>query len=320
LFDEHSNYEKLFKFQKYFVGKDYEWDPKTAKQSFKIKNGKALFRIDKKRPKNSQKGDVFFTLSDKFEGKFFPEMKLLKNKLFKYAGSENSKEFNARFRRGKYFIDYILETESRDGKWRLIMKTTEGFEEIKVEPVFYKKTGKPMKKKANVRLLNKFTNKIAARQETFNQFLDQRLADYAEYYDQRQISFLKKGNLHTEFIRQTGLFGMFNIVPLENPVEFFIKLHDDNGLPIDSKDIFVIDKKTGFSKRIAQGNQKLNPELISMIICVDYSGNIYYLSGDDIKKTGFSDGSIYFLKLRFHPFPVRSVSEFMNQINYKKIP
>jgi hypothetical protein len=320
VFDEHNSIEKIYKHQGYYVKKENEWSVNPSKDFVKIKSGKALFRLIKENPKNQQKGDVFFTLNDKFDSKLFPEMKFLKRRLFKSAGSENSKEFSAQFRRGKYYVDYILETDSRDGKWRLILKSTEGYEEIIVEPGFYNKRGKLLKSNANTRVLNKFKSKITDKQEAFNQYLDQRKLEYTQFYDNRQAVFLKKGQFHTEFIRQTGLFGMLNVVPQENPIEFYINLSDDNGIPIDAKDIFVIDKKTGYSKRIAQGNQKLNPNLLSMIICVDFNGNIYYLKGDEITKHGFSDGSIYFLKLHYHPYPVRSVAEFQNQINYKRIP
>ncbi|MCO6494130.1 MAG: hypothetical protein J5I91_00415 [Bacteroidetes bacterium] len=320
LFDEGDKYERYFKSGKFYTTKEYQWEKNknTEKSSIKISEGKNLLKISKFSPKIKAKGDMFLQINDKMN--LFYELKTLRNVLFKFADTLSNKEFNAAYTRNKRYSDFRVEKDRENGKWQIVLKSDEGYKIIDVEPKFYRKNGKPYSEKKSNLIFSKFNKMRSQRSDAFENFIKQRLDDYSKFYQTRQNSWERKGNFKTVFIKSTGVYGFMSID--ENQPEritCFINYLDNNGIPIDVKYLFLIDKSNRNVYQFFKGNTSINLASTSLILCADYKGQLHYIDGDALRTYGLSDGSIYFLRLNSLAHPPRSIEDFKRYIKYDKI-
>jgi len=323
LFDLNKKVEKYIPLGKFYVTKAYDWE-KSAINNAKgitLKEGKGLIRIVKKSVKQTTKDkQIFFEISDKTG--FFPELNSFKNCLFKYSDTLSSKEFNTSFTRNKRYADIQIIIEKDKGVERmvLLLKSEEGVVELKADKNLYASNGKILKEKSSARRYQNYKKQYGKREVLFNRFLEQRLNDYSLYYNKRQTEWEKKQRFKTVFVRQVGVYGFMHIAEKTEPqITCFFQYLDANGLPIDVKNVVLIDKKNGSVRNVKPGNITFNPESLTMILCSDYKGQVHYIEGDNLRTQGINDGSIYFLKLNSLPHPPRSVEEFKKYCKYEKL-
>jgi len=320
LFDEGNKVERYIKNGRFFTSKEYQWEKSNNNigTNYKITEGRNLLKITKVTPKIKNKGELFFQLEDKHE--LFNELSIIKKAIFKYTDTLSNREFNAAFTRNKRYSDFRLEQDKANGKWNIILKSDEGYKVIEVAPSFFKKNGKPYSEKKNRKLLEKFYKMQKQRAESFENYLNQRLTDYSLFYQNRQSTWERKANFKTVFIKNTGIYGFMSIETEQSErISCFINYLDINGIPIDVKSLFMIDKFNRNVYQFNKGNTYINLKNTSLVLCVDYQGQLHYITGDALRTYGFSDGSIYFLQLNSMVHPPRSIDDFKKLIKYDKI-
>ncbi len=319
LLDEHTKSEKYIKNGRFFTHTFMPW--KKEKESVKLKNirtvkqGRKLVGIKKLNPKRKQKDAILFQLQDKSE--LFEECKILRKVLFKYADTMTSKEFSANFMRNKLYHDFRI--QKLQNKFELTLKTEDAYHSIGVDQILYKLNGKPYSTKASQKIMTKFWNMQMKRGESFDDFLQIKEADYAVFYKKRQADWEKKDQFQHMHIAHSGIFSVMQIGEQSNHnVNFHITYTDNNGLPIDVKKLIVIDKKNGSVRTINKGNVSLDVETLSLLLCVDYKGNLYYLEGDALRGNKLTPDGIYYIRLNSIQQP-RSMEEFHKAIKFDRM-
>ncbi|MCO5253448.1 MAG: hypothetical protein M9892_03675 [Bacteroidetes bacterium] len=320
LFDQGDKVERYLKEGKFYTAKEYQWEKNknTDKTNIKIQEGRNLLKITKINPKNKAKGDVFIQIEDK--AGLFNELQVFRRALFKYSDSLSNKEFNAAYTRNKRYSDFRIEKDRERNKWQIILKSDEGYKVIDIAHLLYKKSGKPYSEKKSLALLEKFYKIQGQRSASFETFLKQRLEDYTTFYQARQTSWERKNSFRTVFIKSTGIYGFMSI-DNEQPerIGCFINYLDNNGIPIDVKTLFLLDKTNRNVYQFYKGNTSINLNNTSLILCADFKGQLHYIDGDALRSYGLSDGSIYFLRLNSLTHPPRSIEDFKKYIKYDKV-
>ena len=125
-----------------------------------------------------------------------------------------------------------------------------------------------------------------------------RFAEFKAFSNER-IKGLQKDNKISEIkIHQLGTFGfLFDKSPVFS-TNIIAQYTDETGLPIDVKNLFLIDSRYNSVFKIQVGNISFDPNNVSCIVATDYSGNLFYANKSDISASNLSNNSLIYIKLK----------------------
>lgn len=318
--DRDNNNQLIFKKKAFYSDLDRTWT-KTYNSNgkldgYKIKKGKSLVKIQKVIPKVRNRSRQYFKLIDRSGINLFSELKALKSINFNVAvNPDNKKEFNDNFIKNIKYVDIRVRYDKGKEYCEIMLKTTDGYRKIKafVTDTEDKELLKKQLKKFE-KAYGKYTKVLQKRQHEFDVLNNERYDEYKTYCGDRIKNLMKNGQYPELKIHQLGTFGFFYNCTPEFNTGLIAQYTDLRGLPIDIKDIYMIDSRYNTLFRIHVGNLSLDPANCAYIIATDYSGNLYYANKDDILSSNLSNNSLTYIKLKKVPSNITSIAAFMNQL------
>ena len=304
LSDKENNSQLVFKSQTFYTDLDRTWSKDFNSngnlKGLKIKKGKSYIKIQKVIPKVRNKERQYFKVLDKTEQEIFAELKAFKAINFNtIINVENKKEFNETYiKNTKYFDVQIHYTKGKE-YCEINIKTNDGFKRLQA---FITDTD-------NKKLLKKQISKFAKAYKTylhirakremeFNALNKVRFSEFKAYSNER-IKGLQKDNKISEIkIHQLGTFGYLLDKTPSFSTNIIAQYTDETGLPIDVKNLFLIDSRYNSVFKIQVGNISFDPNNVSCIVATDYSGNLFYANKSDISASNLSNNSLIYIKLK----------------------
>ena len=304
LSDKENNSQLVFKSQTFYTDLDRTWSKDFNSngnlKGLKIKKGKSYIKIQKVIPKVRNKERQYFKVLDKTEQEIFAELKAFKAINFNtVVNAENKKEFNETYiKNTKYFDVQIHYTKGKE-YCEINIKTIDGFKRLQA---FITDTdNKKLLKKQISKFAKAYKNYLhirAKREMEFNSLNKVRFSEFKAYSNER-IKGLQKDNKISEIkIHQLGTFGyLLDKIPSFS-TNIIAQYTDETGLPIDVKNLFLIDSRYNSVFKIQVGNISFDPNNVSCIVATDYSGNLFYANKSDISASNLSNNSLIYIKLK----------------------
>ena len=302
--DANNPNQMLFRKKQFYTDLDRTWlkdyNANGSLKGFKIKNGKSYIKIQKVIPKVRNKQRLYFKLLDKTEQKIFAELSAFKNINFNsIINPENKKEFNETYLKNIKYYDILIHYGSGKEFCEITLKTAEGFKKIKayITDSEDKKTIK--KQMLKFAKAYKSYQRIRAKREfEFNTLNKLRFEEFKTYTNSK-LQLLQKNNKSTELkIHQLGTFGLMYTKKPEFTTNIIAQYTDESGLPIDIKEIYMIDSRYNTFFKIEVGNIAFDPLNCTCIVAVDYSGNLYFANKSDVAMSNLSNNSLIYIKLK----------------------
>jgi hypothetical protein len=304
LSDKGNNSQLVFRSQTFYTDLDRTWNKDFNSngnlKGLKIKKGKSYIKIQKVIPKVRNKERQYFKVLDKTEQEIFAELKAFKAINFNtIVNADNKKEFNETYiKNTKYFDVQIHYTKGKE-YCEINIKTIVGFKRLQA---FITDTdNKKILKKQISKFAKAYKNYLhirAKRELEFNALNKARFAEFKAFSNER-IKELQKDNKISEIkIHQLGTFGfLFDKSPIFS-TNIIAQYTDETGLPIDVKNLFLIDSRYNSVFKLQVGNISFDPSNVSCIVATDYSGNLYYANKSDISASNLSNNSLIYIKLK----------------------
>lgn len=316
--DKDNKSQLLFKKKAFYSDLDRTWT-RTYNQSGKlsgirVKKGKSYVKIQKVIPKERNKTRQYFKLLDKTEQKIFAELSAFTSINFNVpVNQDNKKEFNDNFIKNIKYHDVRLNYSKGKDYCEIVLKTTDGYRKLKafIIDTDNKKLIKKQLKKFN-KCYDKYLKILGKKRAEFNTLNQIRFDEFKQYTNDK-IQLLEKNKMYPEIkIHQLGTFGLFyNQTPVFNTA-LIAQYTDQKGLPIDIKNIYMIDNRYNTVFKIQVGNLNFEPNNCDYIIATDYSGNLYYANKNDILASAISNNSLIYIKLEKVPSNVSDINTFNN--------
>ncbi len=89
---------------------------------------------------------------------------------------------------------------------------------------------------------------------------------------------------------------------------------DETGLPIDVKDLFMVDNRYQTVIKLDLRNMAINPVTCQLIFATDYNGEMYFANKDDIMGMNLSNNSLTYIKLNKIKVKLNTIESFNNYI------
>ena len=134
--------------------------------------------------------------------------------------------------------------------------------------------------------------------KSFNEDNEKRRLDYESFLLNKKNLMLKNNSATELKINQLGSFGFYYYIKPQHTTNIIAQYTNDKGIPIDVKDLYLIDTRYNSCFKIQVGNLSLTPNSTKMIVAVDYDGVLYYANKGDIAGMNLMDNSLVFIKLR----------------------
>jgi hypothetical protein len=317
--DSKNDNQLIYKQSKFYTDLDRTWTKDYNKSGkllgYRVKRGKAFIKIQKVIPKNRAIDRLYFKVIDKTKQGIVSELSHFKNINFNYKTDPSDKRYfhNEYVANIKYYdvrIEYSLGKEF----CTIILKTPFGFKELKA---LITDTDDLKKKKKQMSIFwksyQKYIKTLEKRQSDFESNNLQRLNDYNVFVKEK-IKSLEKSNQFYEYkIHQLGSFGLFYNRQPEFNTHLIAQYTDENGLPIDVKSLYLIDKRYNTVFKINPGNLSFNPNECMYMIACDFNGNLYYATKNDLNTSSLVNNSLTYIKLKKLKSSITSI-DFFNQL------
>lgn len=309
----------LFKSGRFYTDLDRTWNREFNKdgrlKGIKIKKGKSYVKIQKVIPKTRNRSLQYFKVLDKTEQKVFAELSALKNINFSLPfNPENKKEFTENYIKDARYCDVRITYKTGKDYCDILFKTADGFKSLKAG--ICDTDNKEQRKKQIGRFAKAYRNyqKIRDRREAeFNALNQVRFEEFKTYSLDKIKNLQKDNNAFEMKIQQLGTFGlMYETTPIFNS-NIIAQYTDEKGLPVDVKDLFLIDSRYNTVFRKEVGNIQFDPLNCFLIVATDYSGNLYYANKTDVAAAGLSDNSLTYIRLKKAGRGISSIPMF-NQL------
>lgn len=302
--DKENNNQLLFKSQQFYTDLDRTWNKEFNSngqlKGLKIKRGKSYIKIQKVIPKTRNKERQYFKILDKTEQGVFSELKAFKNINFNAViNSENKKEFNETYIKNVKYFDLQIHYSKGKEYCEITIKTVDGFK--KLQAFITDSEDKKILKKQISKFAKAYKNYLqirAKREIEFNGLNKVRFKEFKEFMSNKIVA-LQKENKYSEIkIHQLGTFAyLFDKTPVFS-TNIIAQYTDASGLPIDVKNLFLIDSRYNSVFKLQVGNIFFDPNNVSCMIATDYSGNLYYANKSDISASNLSNNSLIYIKLK----------------------
>lgn len=310
--------QMLFKKKGFYADLDRTWTRDYNKSGnlngYRIKIGKSLIKIQKVIPKVRNKERQYFKLLDRSGLKIFKELDALKNINFNVlVNQSNKREFNEKYIRNIKYVDLRIDYQKGQNYCEIKLKTTDGYKIIRAN-ITDSDNEELMKKQIRrfEKAYLKYLRILSRRRQEFNELNAVRYGEFKTYLNNNIVDLQKSGQYTELKIHQLGSFGFFNQLNPEFNTGLIAQYTDLKGIPIDIKEIYMIDSRYNTVFKIAVGNLSFYPSYCNMIIATDYSGNLYYANRGDITASNISNNSLIYIKMKPVPGSITTVAAFMN--------
>jgi hypothetical protein len=318
--DKYNSSELLFRKKTFYTDLDRPWAKDYNKAGkltgIKIKNGKAYVKIQKVIPKVRNRERQYFKILDKTEIGLIPELKPLKAINFNVKiNPENKKEFTENFIRDAKYLDVRIHYTAGRDYCEITLKTADGFRRLNA---FITDTENKKLIKSQLKKFHKaYAQYLKLRARRAAEFNTLNMLRYEEYktFTAGKLNILQKNGQATEMkIHQLGTFGLLYSVEPVFSTNLIAQYTDINGLPIDVKDLFLVDSRYNTVIRVEAGNISFDPSTSQYIVATDYSGNLYYANKNDISASNLSNNALTYIRLKKVSSNLNSVAFFNNLI------
>ncbi|MFM6983003.1 MAG: hypothetical protein ACKOXF_02650 [Chitinophagaceae bacterium] len=316
--DKDNKSQLLFKNKSFYSDLDRTWI-RTYNQNGKlsgirIKKGKSYIKIQKVIPKERNKARQYFKLLDKTEQNIYPELKAFSKLNFNVpVNTDNKKEFNDNYIRNVKYNDVRISYSRGKDYCEILLKTNEGYRKLiaYITDSDNKEIIKKQLKKFN-KCYDKYLKIVGKKRLEFNDLNQIRFQEFRQYTSEKTSLLEKNGQFPELKIHQLGTFGMFySQTPVFN-TSLIAQYTDQKGLPIDIKNIYMIDNRYNTVFKIQVGNLNFEPNNCDYMIATDYSGNLYYANKNDILASAISNNSLIYIKLKKVSSNVSDINTFNN--------
>lgn len=316
--DAHNDKQMLFESGKFFSNPDRTWIKDYNKEGklkgTKIIRGRALVKIQKVTPKKRNKACQYFKVVDKTERQIFAELKYMKGVNFNVKiNPDDKKELSENFIKNIKFEDVRIEYKTGQNTCKIRFKYADGYKEIVAnitdseEEKLYKKQIKKFNK-----AYKKYQQVLAQRTTSFNDNNAVRYSEYGRYVNDK-VKANEKNKTATEIrLNQLGSFSLFTMKPISFSTNLIVQYTDERGVPIDVKELFMIDSRYQTVLRLDKKNMAINPSTCTMIVATDYNGDLYFANKSDIVAMNLSNNSLTSIKLRKISVKLNSIEAFNN--------
>jgi hypothetical protein len=89
---------------------------------------------------------------------------------------------------------------------------------------------------------------------------------------------------------------------------------DASGLPIDVKELFLVDSRYNTVIKVEPGNITFDPATTQYMVATDYSGNLYYANRTDISSSNLNNNDLTYIRLKKVGHNLNSIAYFNNLI------
>jgi hypothetical protein len=318
--DKYNSSELLFRKKSFYTDLDRPWAKDYNKSGkltgIKIKNGKAYVKIQKVIPKVRNKERQYFKILDKTEQQIIPELKPLKGINFNVkTNPENKKEFNENFVRNAKYLDVRIQYSPGKDYCEIMLKTSEGYRKLVAN--ITDSEDKDVIRSQIKKFQKAYAQYLKIRARRSTEFNSLNMLRYEEYktFSSDKIKILEKNRQLTEIkVHQLGTFGLMYSRETVFSTNLIAQYTDISGLPIDVKDLFLVDSRYNTVIRIQPGNISFDPATTQYIIATDYSGNLYYANKSDIQASNLSNNALTYIKLKKVSHGLNSVAFFNNMV------
>lgn len=302
--DRDNNSQLLFKSGKFYADLDRSWNKDFNKdgkrKGIKVKRGKSYVKLQKVIPKVRNKERQYFKVLDKTEQGLLAELSAFRKINFNVlTDPENKKAFNDDYVKHARYFDVIVHYGRGKTYCEITLKTAEGFKKLQAN--ITDTDDKKLMKKQLIRFAKAYKayQRLRARREQeFNAMNRIRFEEFKVFSNDR-IKALQKDNKSAEIkIHQLGSFGLLYDRSPVFSTNVIAQYTDESGLPVDVKELFMIDNRYNTFFRIEVGNIAFDPATCAYIIACDYSGNLYFANKSDVAASNLSNNSLTYIKLK----------------------
>ncbi len=319
LMDKDQDVQLIYKTGKFFTDIDRTWTKDYNKDGkflgVRIKKGKNLIKIQKVIPKVRNNERFYFKLLDKSNLLVFTELTTFKKINFNVKIDPTDKRaFDREFVKNIKYFDFRLVYQLGDDFCIIKLKTSDGFKEIKA---FITDTDNEKQKRKQIiaftKSYNKYNNLLQKRSKEFEINLLKRQDEYALFLKDKNTQLNKNNQLFELKVHQLGSFGLFYSKNLEFSTNLIAQYTDERGLPIDVKYLFLIDKRYNSVIPIQVGNLNFSPTETQYIIAIDYQGNLFYATSNDLNIANLTNNSLTYIKLKQLKDNINTVELFISK-------
>lgn len=126
---------------------------------------------------------------------------------------------------------------------------------------------------------------------------------------------MKKNKFTTEIkLNQLGTFSLFKMKAVEFSTNLIVQYTDETGLPIDIKDLYMIDSRYQTILKPDLKNIAISPATCQLLFATDYNGEMYFANKSDIMGMNLTNNSLTYIKLNKIKVKLNSIEAFNNYI------
>lgn len=299
----------------FFIAPVYDRAPKAG--AYTLRRGRGLIGLRKEyTDKKSEQDIIRFTVYDKTQT-LFPELKTFENYPLEVESSMNPRDFSAQFIRGAVYSD--VRFEQQGSAWFMDLKTETGIWRFTLlQPAVKWRKNASRAKTQQAEFIRRMQQYMAARAKK-EAAMQLYLSQYSESGIQNARRTLMYGQIKPrglvarEFrVRSTGLFAWAYPTQVPDTGQVHIRFTDAGGIPLDIRQAWIAhDKPYSYSSFGASETYKFAvvPRQLSWIACRDFSGKVYYITGEQYRAKGIRSNSLIFLPVAEIPRNMASVSE-----------
>ena len=310
----------LFRRKNYYTDLDRPWNKEFNKSGqfsgIRIRNGKSYVKLQKVVPKVRNRERQYFKVLDKTEQHILPELKPLKNINFNVViNPENKKEFSENYVRDARYIDVRVNYTPGKEYCEIMLKTVDGYRKLVAN--ITDSDDKDIIKKQVKKFMKAYTRYVKIREKRAVEFNELNMARYDEFkaFSQQKVKALEKEKQTAEMkVQQLGTFGLMYMVEPVFSTNLIAQYTDINGLPIDIKDLFLVDSRYNTVIRVSPGNITFDPATTQYMVATDYSGNLYYATRSDIAASNLNNNALTYIRLKKANSNLNNVIHFNNLI------
>ncbi len=290
--------------------KDYNKSGKLV--GIRVKNGKALVKLQKVTPKKRIKERQYFKLIDRTEQQIFTELKCLKNVNFNVKTNiEDKRELTDNFIKNYKYQDVRVDYKMGQNSVTILLKYIDGYKKLTAyisDAQDDKTLKKDIKKFYNV--YKKYQHALQQRYESFDQNNKTRYDEYLSFVGEK-VKANQRNNMSAEIrMNQLGTFSLFVLKPVDFNTNIIAQYTDETGIPIDIKEIFMFDSRYQTIIPLDLKNLAITPNTCQLIFATDYTGDIYFANKSDIMAANLVNNSLTYIKLNRIKVKLNSIEGF----------
>ncbi len=294
--------------------KKYNQDGK--KVGVRIKKGKALVKIQKVTPKKRNKERQYFKLVDRTEQGIFSELKCLKGINFNVkTNPENKRELTENFIKNYKYQDVRVDYNAGQNTCIILLKYEDGYKQLTafITDAEDDKNLKKQLKKFD-RAYKKYRHHLEQRAKSFDDNNDARYEEYLQYVREKVKANVNSNNITEIRLNQLGSFGLFTLKPIEFNTNLIVQYTDERGVPIDVKELFMIDSRYQTVISLDFKNLAITPSTCQLLFATDYNGDIYFANKSDIAAMNLTNNSLTYIKLSLIKVKLKSIEGFNHYV------